>query len=86
MKTGLALLRNHVAHDAKNPRRQLGLAAEIGQSAVDSQKNFLREVLHLRLVGHASRNQGEDQAFVLINELPERFIVALPAPFDELML
>ena len=44
------------------------------------------KLLHAGRVRHASPNQRENQAFLLIHQFAKRFVVAMPAPFDELLL
>jgi hypothetical protein len=69
---------------AEDPGRQLGLAAEVRQPAVDPQEHLLREVLHARTIRRASRHQREHEIPVPIHELAKGPLVTPLASRDQL--
>src|SRR5262249_38729592 len=77
------ILHAHVRDDAVDPRRQPRLAPEIREAAMNAEKNILREILGPRPILHRARDQCENEAFVPIDQLLERALVAGTAPLDE---
>ena len=53
---------------------------------MDAQEDVLRQLLGPRRVGHAARNEREDQPLVSIDQLTKRLIVSAPTPLDEQLL
>ena len=50
---------------------------------MNAQKHVLRQILGARSILYRARNQGEHEIFVLIDQLPERVLIAGAASFDE---
>ena len=53
---------------------------------MDSKEDILRQILRARPILNGTRDQGEHQLFVAVDELVKRPLVAETAPLDELAL
>jgi hypothetical protein len=76
-------VRQQVEHDSIDPGRQLRIAAEVGDPAVNAQEHFLRKVFDTRRIDRAARHHAEDEVLVAVHELAKRLFIALLAACDE---
>ncbi len=53
---------------------------------MDAQEDVLRQILGVRSIDHRSRDQGEHQILVPIDQFLKRMLVTGPAALDELAL
>ena len=78
-----ALVHEHdVDRDAVQPRRELGLASEVLEAAMNLEKNLLEDVLEIGARANHAEHEARDLGAVAHEELTERRAVPLLAARD----